>query len=148
VTGLHRKTTSPVGAGPFWRDLLERLGRQAAQVALPIVLAAGTTHSLDIPAVALAIGVAVGVSVLKTLAGITAGPDDALAWRLLDRVVAAMAGTALGFIPLDLGQLITVDWDHVAIAALAAGLTSLLAYYVTPPATSTPPLVDPPPPTP
>ena len=127
-------STSVIATTSFWRELLDRAGRQAAQVALPIVAAVsaagGGLHPGEVAAV---LGVAVAVTFLKALAGLSASPAEPLGWRLLDRALPAAAGVALGFIPVDLAGVGGVDWSAVGYAAGAAAVTSLLAYYVTPP---------------
>ena len=117
----------------FWQDLAERLGRQAAQTAVPIILASGLSTGLHASAVLTAVGVALVVTFLKTIAGVTASPDEPLAWQLIDRALPAAAGTILGFVPVDLASLANVDWVHVSVAALSAAVLAVVAYYVTPP---------------
>lgn len=118
----------------FWVDLAERVGRQAAQVALPIVAVLGTSGSLDVTTALVALGGAVALTILKALAGITVQPDEPLVWRLVDRAVPAAAGVLVGMIPLDLTSLAGVDWKAAGFAAVSAGLTAVIAYWMTPPA--------------
>lgn len=125
--------TSALRSSEYWRDLLERIGRQAAQTALPIVMVVGVGQTVDIKAAVLAVLVAVVVTVLKALVGLKVDPGEALGWQLLDRAVPAAAGVVLGFVPVDATGLLTIDWTSVVVAALGAAVTAVLAYYVTPP---------------
>lgn len=126
-------STSVLDTSSFWRQLLERAGRQAAQTALPIVAAVGAAGVINVTAVVVAVVVAVLVTVLKALAGVAATPDEPLLWQLLDRAVPAAAGTLLGFVPVDLANIEGVDWSAVGFAAVSAAVVAMLAYYVTPP---------------
>lgn len=117
----------------WWRRLLERAGRQAAQVVVPIIAAAQTGSGFPAQAVILAAALAVLLTILKAFAGITATPGSPWPWQLLDRAVPAAAGTILGFVPVDAAGIISVDWARVFTAALSAALVAALAYYITPP---------------
>lgn len=136
-------STSVLDTGSFWRDLLERVGRQAAQTALPIVAAVGASGSINAKAVTLAIAGAVVLTVLKALATVSWQPGEDWYWVLLDRAVPAAAGTALGFLPVDALNLSAVDWSAVGYAAVAAAITAVLAYYITPPTTAVRPTTAP-----
>ncbi len=128
-------TGSDLATPTFWRELLERAARQAAQTFAPIVAAVvGGGHPFDLAAVAIAVAGAVAVTVLKALSGIMLHPDEAWYWQLLDRAVPAVAGTALGFVPVSWTDIIHVQWTQVAYASLGAGVIALLSAYVAPPA--------------
>lgn len=129
-------STSALATSSFWRDLLERAGRQAAQTALPIVVAVSAAGGLNLKAVAVAIAGAVVLTVVKALATVNVTPGETWYWVLLDRAVPAAAGTVLGMWPVDAFDIDKVDWSAVGWAAASAAVVALLAYYVTPPATS------------
>lgn len=136
-------TTSVLATGTFWRDLLERAGRQAAQTALPIVAAIGAAGTISPQAVAVAIAGAVLFTVIKALVTIKYTPGEDVVSALLDRAVPAAAGTVLGMVPVDTFNILAVDWSAVFWAAGAAAVVAMLAYYVTPPVVEPTP-VDPP----
>lgn len=118
----------------FWRALLERAGRQAAQTVLPLIAVIGVSGGgLNIEPIALATTVAVAVTLLKGLAGISAGAGESLGWHLLDRAVPAAAGVLIGAVPVDLADLAHIDAKNLTLAALAAAATAVISFYVTPP---------------
>lgn len=130
---------APLVTVAWWRLLLERLGRQAAQTAVPILAAiVSATGHVDIQAVGVALFGALAVTVLTTaareLASITVDPSAALWVQVLDRAVPAAAGVVVGVPLASLGDLFTVDWASVGYAAVAAAVTAILSVYVTPPA--------------
>lgn len=128
-------TTSVVATVPFWRELLERAGRQAAQAAIPVIAAIGTAQGgVDARAIAIVVLTAVAVTLLKGLAGITLAVGESIGWELLDRAVPAMAGTMLGFVPVDAANILDIDWQRAGVAAVCAGVLAVLSYFVTPPA--------------
>lgn len=132
-------STSVLADSVWWRIVLERLGRQFAQTALPllalIVSAPGTFEpKAFVVATALALAVSLGLSILRELVAITPSADAALPWRLLDRAVPAAAGVLVGLWPVDAAGLLIFDWRNAAVAAGAASLSAALAYVVTPPA--------------
>lgn len=119
---------------PTWRRILERMGRQAAQTAVPIIAAASASYgTLHWRAATTAVGVAVGLTFLKNLAGIRVDVRDSVGKQLLDRAVPAFAGTMIGFIPVDVGNVLEVDWSNVTWASVSAAVIAVLAYYITPP---------------
>lgn len=124
---------SVLATAAFWRDLLERAGRQAAQTVYPIVVGIATSGGqLDYTAVTVAVAVAIGVTILKAIATVNVTPGESLPWQLVDRAVPAAAGVAAGAIPVDLMGLQNVSWSHVGWASLAAAGLAMLAMVVTP----------------
>lgn len=125
-------STSTLDSADYWRDLAERIGRQLAQTALPIVAVAGLSGTVSLKAVAVPLLVAAAVTLLNSLRKVVVQPGEAVVWQLLDRAVPAAAAVLLGFVPS--AGLVSVDWKAAAYAAGAAAVTAVLAYYVTPPA--------------
>mgnify|MGYP000659127493 CR=1 FL=1 len=85
-------TTSVLADTAWWRLVVERLGRQFAQTALPlfaVITAAPGEFEPKAFAVAavLALALSLGLSILRELVAITPSVDAALPWRLLDRAV-------------------------------------------------------------
>src|SRR4051812_41061488 len=113
-------STSVLATGSFWRDLLERVGRQLAQTALPIVAAVGAAGSIDVKPVFTALAGAAVLTILKALVTVKYEPGEDALSALLDRAVPAAAGTALGMFSLDVFDVTLVDWSAVAWAAVAA----------------------------
>ena len=92
---------APLVTVAWWRLLLERLGRQAAQTAVPILATiVSATGRVDVQAVGVALFGALAVTVLTTaareLASITVDPSAALWVQVLDRAVPAAAGVVVG----------------------------------------------------
>lgn len=138
-------TTSVLSSDQFWRETLERAGRQLAQTLVPVLLEGlgDPRHRLDAVSIAMVAGIAVALTVIKALAGIRPHPLEAWYWQLLDRGVPAAAGTALGFLSVDVANLDSVDWSRAGVACLGAGILAILAYYATPPTSAV--VVGPPP---
>lgn len=130
--------TSPLTARSYWRQLLDRAGRQTAQTIVPIIAATQTSGTIQWRAATTAVIVAASLSILKGIAGITAHPDSPWPWQLLDRAAPAAAGTIIGLIPVDLADLADLDWRRILIAATCAAAIAALAYWITPPAPPTP----------
>lgn len=126
-------STTVLATAGFWRDLLERVGRQLAQTALPIVAAVGAAGSIDVKPVFTALAGAAVLTVLKALVTVKYTPGEDALSALVDRAVPAAAGTALGMLSVDVLDIMGVDWSAVAWAAAAAAVIAMLAYYVTPP---------------
>lgn len=132
-------TTSTLADTAWWRLVVERLGRQFAQTALPlfaVITAAPGEFEPKAFAVAavLALALSLGLSILRELVAITPSVDAALPWRLLDRAVPAAAGVLVGLWPVDVAGLLTFDWRNALVAAGFAALSAALAYVWTPPA--------------
>lgn len=126
-------SASVLDTADFWKDLGERVGRQVAQTALPIVAVVGASADFQVKPVVLALLISVAVTVLNALRKVVVTPGEPLAWQLLDRAVPAAAGVLLGFVPVDVSGLDVVDWKAAGYAAAAAAATAVLAYFVTPP---------------
>ena len=133
-------TPSPYVAASFWRLLLERLGRQAAQTAVPILavlISAGGQVDVKTVGIALAGSLAVTLGKALFLAFVDVPPDGPatpLAWRLLDRAVPAFAGVLAGLWPDSGLGLLSFNWTAALAAAGAAAVTAVIAVYATPPA--------------
>jgi hypothetical protein len=129
----------PLTCWPWWRDLAERLGRQALQTAVPIIVAVVSARGrVDVAATLVTLGGALAVTAVKGLLQAVAGvvpPDGAsLHVTLLDRAVPAFAGVLLGFMPTDWCGLLTLHWRDAFTAAVSAAVLAVISAYVTPPA--------------
>lgn len=127
--------TSVLGTDRFWRETFERAGRQLAQTLIPIIIASlgDPPRHLYVGAIATAAAASVALTIIKALAGVMPDPLEPWYLQLLDRAVPAAAGTLLGFVSVDATDLASVDWDRAWVAAAAAALLAILAYYITPP---------------
>ena len=131
--------TAPLVTWSWWRDLAERLGRQALQTALPILAAVVAAQGhIDIPAALVVLGGALAVTALKgiltELADIAPPGSASIGVTLLDRALPAFAGTLLGFLPADWFGLLAMHWRDDLTAAVSAAVLAVLTAYVTPPA--------------
>lgn len=132
-------STSVLATVPWWRSLLERLGRQAAGTAVPIlaaVVAAGGDVSVETVAFGLAgtLAISLGKAALLAVADVQATTATALGWQLVDRAVPAAAGVLAGLWPVDAAGLADIDVRAALVAAGAAALLAVIGYWVTPPA--------------
>ena len=132
-------TPSPLATAGFWRLLAERLGRQAAQTAVPILatlVAAG--GQVDVKTVGIALAGSLGVTVVKSaflyLADFEVPADAPFVWQLVDRAVPAAFGVLAGLWPVSADGLLNFQWQPALYAAGAAAVTAILSVYVTPPA--------------
>lgn len=132
-------TTSTLVTVAFWRVLVEKVGRQAAQTAVPLlaVIAAGG-GKIDVTTVGIGIGMQVAVvagkAAIQGLVDLKATPDSALGWQLLDRCVPAFAGVYAGAWPITGQGFADFDLRAVTVAACAAAATAALTYFTNPPA--------------
>lgn len=126
-------TPGSVAAPGFWSDVLERCLRQAQQTALPIAAVLTAGGGFDPGSAALTIATAVALTLLKNLLRIQASDASPLLLRLADRVVPAVAGVLVGFIPVDYLGWASVDYRAAGLASLGAALTALLTAYGAPP---------------
>lgn len=120
---------------PYWREVLDRAGRNAVQTLIPVLVAAqvGSVTGLDPINVLWVAAVAVMVTVLKALAGLQVDQSAGLTWRLADRALPAGAATMLSFLTVDGVDIATmVDWRAAGIASAAAALGAVAQAYVSP----------------
>lgn len=132
-------STSVLTTIPWWRELLDKLGRQAVQTAYPIlgaVVASGGQIDVLVVLVGLAgaLAVSLGKAGLLWVVELQVTEGSPLAWRLLDRAVPAAAGVLLGLWPAEWAGLLAVDWQAAVVAAVAAALLAVVGYWGTPPA--------------
>lgn len=110
----------------FWQVAAERAVKNAIQVMLPVLVLAGQG---DIARFGVLSGLAAtvlaaGLSVVKSLAGLTAD-DTAPAWvRVGERGAAAAAGAVAALWPLSWDGAINADWQAIAAAAVGACVAS------------------------
>ncbi len=121
----------------FARDLAERVVRQALQVIGPVLaVVASSGHGFDVKPVTLAVALAAALTIAKAVANVTA-PEGSPLWRiLLDRAGSAVAGTLVGFLPMDALDLLNVNWGNVLYACLGAAGLALVSYFYAPPSQS------------
>lgn len=136
-------TPAPLVTVAWWRILLERLGRQAAQTAVPILAAVvGATGHVDVRATLFALLGAEAVTLLtvafRYLADVHPDRTAPFLVQVLDRAVPAAAGVLAGLPLASWVDVLTVDWAEAGYAALAAAVTAILAVYITPPALTPP----------
>jgi hypothetical protein len=111
----------------WWRDLASRLVRQGQQVLIPVLAVVAQAGTVDVPAVAVALGIAAVLTFVRAAGGIRAA-DDAPWWvRTVDRATAAAAGSVLGLVTVDGVSLVAgLDPAAVAYAGLASAGIALL----------------------
>lgn len=124
--------TTKLADPDWWADVAARAGRQAVQVLVPLLALAAAgdltpAAGADLPAYALAAGLAVLVTVLKALAGLSVGLRAPWWEQALERAIAAAAGAVAGLLPADGLGLLTTDWRAVGIAAAGAAALALAA---------------------
>ena len=83
--------------------------------------------------VAGALALTAGRVIGRALAGVTPATGGSWASQALDRAVPAAAGVVVGFLPVSWAGLAVVDWQAVAVAAVAAAGLALLGAKVDPP---------------
>lgn len=123
----------------WWRMLLERLGRQAAQTIVPVLAAVvsqgGTIQPKTvILGLAGALAVTLGKALLLSILDVAPSGTESLTWRLVDRAVPAFAGVFAGIWPNAWAGLGAFDWTSTLYAAISAAGVAVLAVWVTPPA--------------
>lgn len=119
----------------WWQDVTARAGRQAVQVLIPVLAlaAAGDVTGIDPAATAAAVALAVLVTLVKAIAGITVS-TRAPGWQqALERAGAAAAGAAAALLPADGLGLLTLDWGDLGLAAAGAAALALAAMVTNPP---------------
>lgn len=132
--------TRPSLASPlWWRDLASRLLRQGVQFLIPVVALAKdgeATKGLNYGDIAIGLGVALLVTVLRTVANLRAADSAPLAARVVDRAAAAAAGTFLGlaFVGWDDAPTIVhgLDWENVLAATVASAVLAVLSGFADP----------------
>ena len=123
----------------WWRIVVERLARQAAQTAVPIIAAldisGGDVHLQDAATgIVIACALTLVKGILQAIANVAPANDEQWYWRWLDRAAPAFAGTFLGLIPAAEMDLSTVPWKNVLVASVASAALAVIALYAAPPA--------------
>jgi len=121
------------------QNVLERAVRQGLQAVAPIlavVVASG--NGLDFGTTALAVGVAMALSVVKAFAGLTVDAEGPLWKQLAERSLSTTAATLLAFLPADWIDWASIDWSKALWASVAAGVLAVVMFYATPPAMAVP----------
>ena len=121
----------------WWRVLGERLLRQAAQTAGPVlaaVVAAGGVVDLRSAVLGLAgvEAVTLAKATLQYLADVHFSPDDPWWVQVLDRAVPAAAGVLLGVPLATWADAVSTDWSAAGKAAGAAAVLALVMAYGAP----------------
>jgi hypothetical protein len=121
----------------FWKDVLDRAVRQGFQVLLPFLVLVATTSRFDLKAgVAVAV-VAVTQALVVIFRALTELRVDVTApWYLqvLDRAVAALAGSLLALFTADGFDLLAADARSIFLSAVASVAVALGNGYLSPPA--------------
>lgn len=127
--------TSPLFSGPWWRDVLARAGRQAAQVVIPVLAlaTAGNLVGVDPLGVALGMALAVALTVLKAVLGLSVDPRAPLVQQAAERAASAAAGALLAVLPVDGRALLDLDWGIVGTAVAGAVGLALVAMFTNTP---------------
>jgi hypothetical protein len=113
----------------WWQDVAARAGRQAVQVLIPVLAlaAAGDITGIDAPAAAAAVALAVVVTFVKAIAGISIGARAPWWQQGIERAAAAAAGAVGALLPADGLGLLALDWGDIGIAAAGAAGLALAA---------------------
>lgn len=120
---------------PWWREILDRAGRNAVQTVIPVLITSsvGSIRDLDAVAVLWVALLAAAVTLLKAIANIQVTENTAIWWRLVDRAGPAAAATLLSFLTIDgTGAVPVVDWRAAGIATAGAALLAVAQHYVSP----------------
>lgn len=132
-----RTALGSLGSAAWWTEVLEGAWRQFLQVLPPylvLIAASGTVTRDTGMAIASAAVMGTIVVVLGRLTGLKPDPSAPAATQFTYRAVSAFAGSLLAFVPVDLGQLLSVDWTAGFLAATASGLLAIVHAVVDAPA--------------
>lgn len=121
----------------WWRALMERVGRQDAQIVVTLFTLGGLSNlQLQWRADLALLASATILTVLKAVAGIKAKLEAPLQWQLFDRAWPAAAAAVLGAVGADSIDWASIDAGRIAQLAGTAALTAIASYFILPPATS------------
>ena len=126
---------SPLFSPAWWRQIIDRSGRQAIQVMIPIlaVAASGDLSGIDLQDVAFTVAIATVVVVLKAVAGLSVSPADAPGWQAIERAAGAAAGAALSLLPAKALDLLAFDWRTFTVAVVGSAAMSVAMMITSPP---------------
>jgi len=108
-----------------WREFGARVWNQVQQTALPI-LAAIVAAPEELTGVVALVGVLSPIAVTAIKAALAVLLEFDYPGVVLDRVIPAVAGVLIAFVPLTLTDMVSVNWIYAAIAAVAAGIAALI----------------------
>jgi hypothetical protein len=124
----------------FWVDVLERAGRQAVQVVIPVLLLAATTGHLATSDVLLATAASAAVAflvvVFRALTGLRADDGASLTTQAVDRAIAAFAGSVAAVLTANGFDLLHADFRGILLAASSSALLALVAMVTNTPASA------------
>jgi drug/metabolite transporter (DMT)-like permease len=124
-----RRALGSLGSAAWWTEVAEGAWRQFLQVALPylvVIAASGVVTRGAAWAIASAAVTGTLTVVLGRISGLKPDPVDSGATQAVYRVLSAVAASLLTFLPVDLGQLLDVNWVAAVLAALASGALALV----------------------
>ncbi len=124
----------PLLSAPWWREVLDRAGRNAVQTLIPVFIAAqaGSLAGFQPVNTLWVLGIAAAVTVLKAIAGIKADASAPLPVRLLDRAAPAAASTLVTFFTVGQTVASTVDWKAAAVATVSAAGLAVAQAFISP----------------
>ena len=127
----------PVVSWPWWRDLADRLARQALQAVAPVLaVVTATAGRVDVPATLVTMAGVLAFTTTKGVLSALAEVDPLTGGGILpvlwSRALPAFCGVMLGFVPTGWAGLLAVDWLAVLAAATAAAGTAVVTSYLSP----------------
>lgn len=121
----------------WWRAVIERVGRQNAQLVMTLFAVAGVSaQQFDFQGALLTLAGASVVTILKAVAGVRAKLAAPWYWQVFDRTWPAAAGGALGLLGAESVDLLTVNWGTVGWVSLTSAVVAAVSYWATPPGVS------------
>ena len=126
--------TDPTARG-WWSDLWSRLWRQAVQVVVPPLTIASTAglSGFGWKAILLTLIGGGAVTVVRAVADVRAAAGAARWVQILDRALAAAAGSALGWAGVDGFDVASTPWATVAQSAFASAVLAVAWWLLDPP---------------
>lgn len=126
--------TDPTARG-WWSDLWSRLWRQAVQVIVPPLTIASTAglSGFGWKAILLTLIGGAVVTVVRAVADVRAAAGAARWVQILDRALAAAAGSALGWAGVDGFDVASTPWVTVVQSAFASAVLAVAWWMLDPP---------------
>lgn len=136
MTGKHEQAVT-VTSQTWWGAVADRLVRQFAQTAGPILVLLATQGLADEPKVVVfslvsALLLTLGKAVLQTITASAVTANSPYWVRLADRVGPAFAGVIVAAWPASLESVGSIAWADTITAAGAASVLAALQFYISP----------------